>query len=73
MNLAPLQAFVQSFNGTFTILVGTVVLILGLLNEILDRNHGALLWIIRIVLLFMFIGGAAGEAAAWFSGAGSGP
>ena len=73
MNLAPLQAFVQSFNGNFTILVGTVVLILGLLNEILDRNHGALLWIIRIVLLFMFIGGAAGEAAAWFGGAGSGP
>lgn len=67
MNFAGLQAFVQSFNGQFTILVGTVVLILGLLNEVLDRNHAAMLWLIRMVLIFGFIAGAAAEAAAWFA------
>ena len=67
MNLAGLQNFVQSFNGQFTILVGTVVLILGLLNEVLDRNHAAMLWLIRMVLIFGFIAGAAAEAAAWFA------
>lgn len=68
MQFAGLQAFVQSFNGQFTILVGTAVLILGMLNEILDRNNHAMLWLVRIVLLFVFIAGAAGEAAAWFAG-----
>jgi len=63
-----LNAFVQSFNGQFTILVGTVILIFAAINEVLDRNHTGLLWLVRIVLTLVFAAGAAAEAAAWFAG-----